>query len=101
MEKRLGKITSAKFGIVDDYPFLIGLLLQFKMESSSVGDGGKHTINIHNVRPEDTLDIFKYIHKLLKEAKVSCVEDLKGVPVEITLYEGQIFHDFRILTEVI
>lgn len=30
-EKLLGKITSAEFGTIRDYPFLLGLQLYFKM----------------------------------------------------------------------
>lgn len=37
---------------------------------------------------------------ILKDAKVSSVSGLIGKPVEVTL-EGNLFKDFRILTEVL
>jgi hypothetical protein len=42
----------------------------------------------------------RYISKLLNEAKVHNVYELKGIPVEVTL-ENNTFKDFRILTEVL
>lgn len=46
LEKRLGKIDFAEFGIMRDYPFQMGLQLGFSMSGSSVMDGGKYTVNI-------------------------------------------------------
>ena len=42
----------------------------------------------------------RFLSKTLKEAKVSDVKDLVGVPVEIE-FEGNSLKDWRILTEVL
>jgi hypothetical protein len=109
MNTKLGKITNAQFGFIRDYPFLMGLILDFKMDGGSygVGCGGKYTINIskeckwnNNERSNAIVKQWDNIAELLKAAKVENVEELKGIPIEITL-NNNIFHDFRILTEVI
>ena len=42
MEKVLGKILSAKYGKIHDYPMFIGLQLSFSLsDGGCVGDGGK------------------------------------------------------------
>ena len=107
-EKVLGKITSAEFGTVRDYPFLIGLQLRFSMTNGSVGDGGKYTENIGPdckwANPEDRViavtQMVDTVHTILNDAKVNYVSELVGKPVEVTLTQN-CFHDFRILTEVL
>lgn len=42
----------------------------------------------------------RFISKLLKEAKVDEVYQLKGKPVEVT-FEGNMLKEWRLLTEVI
>jgi hypothetical protein len=42
----------------------------------------------------------RFVSKLLKEAKVNRVENLKDVPVEVTL-DGMLLKEWRILTEVL
>lgn len=111
MERKvLGKIASAKFGEVSDYPFLMGLLLDFSLDGGrgGVGDGEKFTINMsedckwttkeeRRIAIEEQMDA---IYKLLNDAKVCTVDQLKNKPVEVTL-ENNTFKDFRILTEVL
>jgi len=46
MEKLLGKISSAEYGLISDYPFLMGLQLGFSMKSSGIGDGGIFCVNM-------------------------------------------------------
>lgn len=107
-EKLLGKITSAEFGTIRDYPFLIGLQLRFKMDGSSVGDGGRYTVNISDEYKWESSDekfnayekVLKSVNGLLKDAKANYVSELIGKPVEVTL-ESNTFKDFRILTEVL
>lgn len=107
MEKILGKITSAEFGTVYDYPFLIGLQLGFSMDGSCVGDGGKHCVNIspdcqwknHN-REEVITSKIERVKEILNEAKVNYVSQLVGKPVEVTI-DKNCFVDFRMLTEVL
>lgn len=107
-EKLLGKITSAEFGTIRDYPFMIGLQLYFKMSSSGVGDGGRYTVNISDACKWHSSDeklnayerVLKSVNGLLEDAKVNYVSELIGKPVEVTL-EHNTFKDFRILTEVL
>lgn len=109
VEKILGKIDFAEFGIVKDYPFLIGLQLGFSMNGgkSGVCDGGKFTVNIskeckwENQSREIAITAsLERLDKILKSAKVNYVSELLEKPVEVTLEDG-IFKDFRILTEVL
>ena len=107
IEKMLGKIDFAEYGTIKDYPFLIGLQLGFTMSGCGIMDGGKYTVNIsEQCRWEKserevavTVSVEK-IYKLLKEAKVNYVSELKNKPVEVTI-ENNTFKDFRILTEVL
>ena len=110
MEKKyLGKIESAEFGKISDYPMYMGLQLKFTFEGNRhVGDGGKFTTNmskgcIWSSAEERRLAIEERtdaIYKLLDDAKVRTVSQLKNKPVEITV-EDNMFKDFRILTEVL
>ena len=107
-EKILGKIDFAEFGTIRDYPFLIGLQVGFKLaDGHGVMDGGQYCVNIDKacrweeserqqaitVRVED-------IYKILKDAKVNYVSELKNKPVEVEI-EKNTFKSFRILTEVL
>jgi hypothetical protein len=42
----------------------------------------------------------RFLSKLLKEAKVDSVDQLKGKPVEVT-FDGNLLSEWRILTEVL
>lgn len=106
-EKHLGKINYAEFGLVKDYPFLIGLQLGFSMNGTGVIDGGKYTVNISpeckwkdRNREETITRSVEDVERILKDAKVHHVSQLIGKPVEITIID-KCFHDFRILTEVL
>lgn len=107
-DKCLGKISSAEFGVVSDYPFLIGLKLTFSGDSWGVGDGGKYTMNLtaqawkddFDKRGDTAVEKFQFVQDLLKAAKVENVSGLIGKPVEVT-FENRIFKSFRILTEVL
>lgn len=100
----LGKITSAEFGLVRDYPCVMGLKLRFKFgEGSCVGDGWTYTVNMNpgsddrKTKLEERAD---GLYQLLKAAKCQNVSDLKGKPVELTL-DDNTFKSMRILTEVL
>lgn len=105
-EKLLGKITRAEFGLNPDRPFLYGLELDFEMVGSGVGTS--KTVNISdNCKWENLNGRMKALEanalevsKILADAKVSYISQLKGKPVEVTL-EGNMFKSFRILTEVL
>lgn len=105
--KFLGKIESVDFGQYPDRPFLMGIQLTFKFDNGGVGCGAKYTINISdNCRWEkeeryEAIDkMIKHIDKLLTDAKVNYVSQLKNKPVEIEI-EDNTFRGFRILTEVL
>ena len=106
--KVLGKITSANFGQVRDYPFLFGLQLYFKLgDGSSIGTGSTYTINISeeckwlkSEREEAIANMIKNTNKTLEDAKINFVHELKNKPVEVEI-DKNTFKDFRILTEVI
>ncbi|MDE5755423.1 MAG: hypothetical protein K2H89_12950 [Oscillospiraceae bacterium] len=107
-EKMLGKITRAEYGMVKEYPFLIGLQLSFSFGSSSVSDGGKYTLNIdreckvweENQQSQAITENIENVYQLLNDAKVNYVSQLVGKPVEVTI-EDNSFRGFRILTEVL
>jgi len=106
-QKVLGKITHAEFGQYPDRPFLFGLQLCFEFPSSGVGDGGRYAVNISpecrwekSERQQAITIMIEHVNKILTDAKVNYVSQLKGKPVEVTL-EGNMFKDFRILTEVL
>lgn len=108
-EKILGKISSAEFGFLPDRPCLLGLYLGFRLgDGSGVYDGGKNLENVSEEckwqSPEErNLYITKMIDKvrdILRDAKVSHVSQLVGIPVEVEIEENY-FKDFRILTEVL
>lgn len=109
MTKMLGKIASAEFGIVRDHPWGFGLMLSFKLgDGSFVGDGFRYTENMsttckwhtEDARAKAMEEKTQYVYDLLKKAKVNLVSDLVDIPVEVTL-DGNLFKDFRILTEVL
>lgn len=107
-EKVLGKITSAKFGMVGDYPFLFGLQLYFSLgDGTSIGCGSKYTINIgkdcrweESDRQEAITKKIDELYEILNDAKVEYVSQLVGKPVEVEIKDNT-FKDFRILTEVL
>lgn len=108
VEKFLGKITSAEYGMINDMPFLFGLQLYFKLaDGTCIGCGGKYTENISDgckwtteERQYGITRIADETHRILKDAKVNYVSQLIGKPVEVTI-ECNTFKDFRILTEVL
>lgn len=105
--KVLGRIFMAEFGTYDGYPYLIGLHLGFNISNKAVMDGGKYTVNISSKckctpeeRASSITELFEKVAEILKDAKVDCVSNLIGKPVEVTI-EKNTFKDFRILTEVL
>jgi len=107
-EKILGKISLAEFGMIRDYPFLMGLNLGFDLANGShICDGGRYTENVSEAckwspeeRQEAITVIVDKVYSILKDAKALYVSDLINKPVEVTI-EDHMFKDFRILTEVL
>lgn len=103
MEKYLGKITSAEFGLVEDYPFLIGLQLKFEFDSSVVYHIDKpYIVNMNNENNLiESISMVLQINKLLLTAGCAYISQLVGKPVEITLDDKGNIEDFCILTGVL
>lgn len=105
METSLGKIKDVFVGIK-------GSQLGIHFTFSGSGWGVQHSEATWNIEhtgycewvEEDRTDkyiyIMYYIRELLAQAKVSSVNDLVNVPVEVT-FEDNTFKAFRILTEVL
>lgn len=111
MEKKLGKIESVRFGLGGYQESQLGLSVTLGNGSWGVGDfrGGwdaesiKWTENCkwtEEERDKGYAETMRYLSKLLKDAKVSGVDKLKGIPVEVT-FDGNILKEWRILTEVL
>ena len=108
VEKILGKIISVEYGMINDYPFLFGLQLHFKLsDGMNIGSGCKYTINIGEAckwtteeRQRAITESIDKVHQILKDAKVCYVSQLMSKPVEVEV-ERNTFKDFRILTEVL
>lgn len=106
--KILGKIISVEYGMVNDYPFLFGLQLHFKLsDGMNIGSGCKYTINIGEAckwtieeRQRAITESIDKVYQILKDAKVCHVSQLMSKPVEVEV-EKNTFKDFRILTEVL
>ena len=111
MRKELGKITSVKFGLDGYQEAMLGISFQFEMgnlgccdfegywdpETIACSPQSKWTEEDRDKRLANTM---RYISKLLKDAKVKSVEELKGKPVELT-FDLATLVSWRILTEVL
>jgi len=111
MEKRLGKIQSVRFGYGGYQDACIGLSVTLGSDGWGVGDF-KGTWDAELIKRSESTkwteedrtkgydETIKFISKLLKYAKVSNVDKLKDIPVEVT-FDGMMLKEWRILTEVI
>ena len=111
MEKKLGKIERVTFGHGGYQECMLGISVTLSSEGWGVGDfkGGwdaeliKHTEHCQWTEEDRTKgydETMRFLSKLLKEAKVSSVDQLKGVPVEC-IFDGMMLKEWRILTEVL
>jgi hypothetical protein len=111
MEKKLGKIESVSFGLGGYQECNLGLSVTLGNGSWGVGDfrGGWDAESIkwsenckwtESDRSKNYDDTMRYLSKLLKDAKVTSVDKLKGIPVEVT-FDGNTLKEWRILTEVL
>lgn len=105
MKKVIGKITSAEFGLLKKYPFLLGLQLRFSFEPGIAEDYGTSTRDFSEENEWKDIDGFEitedkneYIIRILKEAKVNYVSQLIGKSVEIIFDKKGVF-DFYMLAE--
>lgn len=111
MEKRLGKIEEVSFGHGGYQNAMIGLHFIFSGGSWGVGHSddawdaemikwSEHCKWTEESRDKQYSDIVRRLSLYLKQAKVHNVNQLKGIPVEIT-FDGNIMKEWRILTEVL
>lgn len=112
MEKKLGKICKATFGIGGYQGSMLGLHLVFSGtdgwgvgSTKSTWDStlikhSKHCKWTEEHRSKDYADIMRHLSTTLNEAKVTDVSSLVGIPVEVT-FEGNTLKEWRVLTEVI
>ena len=111
MEKRLGKIESVSFGLGGYKGAMLGIHVTLGADGWGVGDSkanwdseqikwSEHTKWSEEDRDGWYSEIMRYVSKLLKEAKVDSVDELKGKPVEVT-FDGNLLKEWRILTEVL
>ena len=111
MEKRLAKIESVYFGHGGYQDAMLGLHFNFSgfgwgvrfsedAWDSEIVNWSEHCKWTEESRDKQYADIMKKISLYLKQAKVSSIEKLKSIPVEIT-FENNTMKEWRILTEVI
>ena len=111
IDTKLGKIELIKFGLGGYSDSMFGLHITF----SGTGWGVTDTISTWDYelvkhseyckwdeqeRTDFNIQMIKRISKLLKDAKVQTIDQLKGKPVEI-VFEGNTLKTWRILTEVL
>ena len=109
LEKRLGKIRTAKFGFGGYQDVQVGLTLDFDMKGSGAGAfvcGGwqmapdKHSKWTLEDQTKSFGEMTRKVVEIMKKAKVDDVKRLEGIPVEIT-FEGNTLKDWRVSEEVI
>ena len=111
IEKRIGKITSARFGLGGYQDAMIGLNLTFQSDAwgvsteksawdCSVVKHSEHCKWTEAARSQEYDEIVRFVSKILNESKVESVDKLVGKPVEVE-FEGNCIKDWRILTEAI
>ena len=108
LRKSIGKISSISFGFGGYQDVQFGVTISVETESGSATTGmwtwcgkpdeyTKWTVEQQSDYYNKTM---RYIIKLMQDAKVQNINDLKGKPIEAT-WEGNWLKEIRILTEVI
>lgn len=111
MEKKLGKIKAVRFGLGGYQHAMIGLTVELGANGWGVNDfkgswdaetikRSEYTKWTEEERSAGYDETMRFLSKLLKDAKVESVDELKDIPVEVTL-EWMMLKEWRILTEVI
>lgn len=110
-KKHLGKISHVKFGIGGYQDAMFGLTLHFEFDSGGTGDfkgtWDPATIECSEYakwsesdRDKYLAEMCRFVSKIMHEAKVDDVYQLKGKPVEVTT-QNFTMKSWRILTEVL
>lgn len=111
MKTILGKIDYVSFGHGGYQDAQFGISFGFSFDGCGVSDfwgfwdyelikHSEHCKWTEEERAKKASELLPKISKLLKQAKVRNVQDLKGKPVEIT-FEGDTLKSWRILEEVL
>lgn len=108
MENRLGKIKSVKFGMGGYQDAMIGISFSLGGDGWGVGDfWGEWATEItestqwtEKDRIEGLGATTMRILKLLENANKTSIDQLEGVPIEVT-FDGNSLKKWRILTEVV
>jgi hypothetical protein len=111
LRKELGKIKSISFGYCGYNDAMIGLKYTLEGKSWETGNsmGGwdaelikcdKHCKWTEADRDKDYAAVMRYVSKLLKQAKVTDISQLKGIPIEAT-FDVNCLEEWRILEEVL
>lgn len=90
---------------------MLGLHVVLGGNSWAVGDGrsvwdfqtikcSEHSKWTEADRDRECAELSRYISKLLEDAKVNSIHELRGIPIEAT-FEGILLKEWRILTEVL
>lgn len=109
--KELGKIENVRFGLGGYQDAMIGITFTFEGKSWGVSDfkgnwDPQHIKVTENTkwteedRDKSFSNTIHFLSKLLSEAKVRDINQLKGIPVEVT-FESNTLKEWRILTEVL
>ena len=109
--KELGKIDTVSFGLGGYQGAMLGIHFSFSFKGAGCCDS-KDAWDAEKLKwsercewtEEDRSDaydkIMRFVSKLLSDAKVESVSELKNIPVECTFENGTL-KDWRILTEVL
>lgn len=112
IETKLGKIISVSFGYGGYENACLGLTIVLGSEKAWVTQEFSGTWDSELYKPTEYTEwteedrdrtysqTMRYLSKLLRDANVSSVEQLKNVPVEVKFKENKLYQ-WRILREVI
>lgn len=111
MREELGKIQKVTFGLGGYQDACIGINFTLGgdgwgvCDSKSAWDANMIKCDSHCKWTEEDRsrqydEIMRYISDLLKDAKVSSVDKLQGIPIKAT-FDGMVLKEWRILKEVL
>ena len=112
MRKKIGKIKNINIGYggYQDAMFGVTVTLGSDKECWGVGDfkGAwgmrtkvtEYTKWTEEDRQKTFADTMVFLDELMQKAKVSTIDELEGVPVEVT-FEGMALKEWRVLEEVL
>lgn len=104
MSKKLGRISSARFGRGGYDDAMLGVSLTFTFDKAGGVAEFKGTWRGVHAKRDEQLRVWgetvAWLDLILRDAKKDTIEDLVGTPVEIT-FDGNRMTSWRVLTEVI